>query len=148
MKVILLKDVAKLGKKGDVIEVAEGYGRNYLIPRNLASEASQGKLNELAELKKAENRKKQQQEQEAKELATTIEKTTVNIQVKVGEGGKLFGAISNKDIADNLKKQHNINIDKKKINLKSPIKSLGQYTVTLKLHPKVQSDLKVVITEG
>ncbi|MEG6617251.1 50S ribosomal protein L9 [Peptococcaceae bacterium 1198_IL3148] len=148
MKVILLKDVAKLGKKGDVLEVAEGYGRNYLIPRNLASEASQGKLNELAELKKAENRKKQQQEQEARDLASKLEKITVNIQVKVGEGGKLFGAISNKDIADTLNKEYKIKIDKKKINLKAPIKNLGQYTVTLKLHPKVQTDLKLVVSEA
>lgn len=148
MKVILLNDVAKLGKKGDVLEVAEGYGRNYLVPRKLASEASQGKLNELAEIKKAESRKKLQVEQEAKELVARLEKVTVKIQVKVGEGGKLFGAISNKDIADTLKKQHDIKVDKKKINLKSPIKNLGEYNVTLKLHPKIQTDLKVIIAEA
>ncbi|MBM7856100.1 large subunit ribosomal protein L9 [Desulfohalotomaculum tongense] len=148
MKVILNQDVPKLGKKGDVIEVAEGYGRNYLIPRNLASEASQGKLNELAQIKKAENRKKEQLLQEAKETAAKLEQIKVKLTAKVGEGGKLFGAISNKDIADSLKKEHGINIDKKKIILKSPIKSLGEYTVNVKLHPKVQAELAVSISEA
>ncbi|MTI80669.1 MAG: 50S ribosomal protein L9 [Firmicutes bacterium] len=148
MKVILQQDVSKLGKKGDVIEVAEGYGRNYLLPRNLATEASQGKLKELSQIKKAENRKKEQVLQEAKDTASQLEKLQVKLTAKVGGGGKLFGAISNKDIADNLKKQHDIKIDKKKIVLKSPIKGLGEYQVTVKLHPKVQAQLQVVISEA
>ncbi|WP_031514302.1 50S ribosomal protein L9 [Desulfofalx alkaliphila] len=148
MKVILLQDVPKLGKKGEVIDVAEGYGRNYLIPRNLATEASQGKLNELAELKKAENRKKKQIEEEAKELAEKLKEIRVELTAKVGDAGKLFGAISNKDIADHLKKEHKIKVDKKKIVLKSPIKNLGSYNVTVKLHPKVQIELQVVVSEG
>lgn len=148
MKVILLQDIPKMGKKGDVIEVAEGYGRNYLLPRKMASEASQGKLNELAELKKAENRKNKQIEEQAKELGSKLEKTVVKLSAKVGDGGRLFGAISNKDIAENLDKQHNIKLDKKKIVLKSPIKNLGEYKITVKLHPKVQVELTVVVSEA
>ncbi len=146
MKVILLQDVAKLGKKGDVIDVAEGYGRNYLLPRGLAVEASKSKLKELAEIKKADERKKKQIEQEARELAEKLDKISITIAVKTGEGGKLFGAISNKDIAEHLNKQHGIKIDKKKIVLKSPIKNLGEYQIAVKLHPKVQTELKVIVT--
>lgn len=147
MKVILLADVKKLGKKGDVLEVAEGYGRNFLIPRGLAAEASQGKLRELAEMQKIEERKKAQQAQEAQEIAQKIKEVEVKVAVKVGEGGKLFGAISNKDISEQLKKQHNIKVDRKKIELKSPIKSLGAYNINVKLHPKVQTELKVMVVE-
>ncbi|MBO8137143.1 MAG: 50S ribosomal protein L9 [Desulfotomaculum sp.] len=147
MKVILKQDVRKLGKKGDVVEVAEGYARNYLIPRNLASEASEGKLKELAQMKKAEQRRQEQILQEAKEIKAELEKIEVKLTAKVGEGGKLFGAVSSKEIAEQLKKHHNLKIDKKKIELKSPIKSLGVHHITVKLHPKVQAELKVSVAE-
>lgn len=148
MKIILLSDVKKLGKKGDVVEVAEGYGRNYLIPRSLAVEASQGKLRQLDELKEVEKQKKKKMEEEAKEIAAKLKDIEVKVPVKVGEGGKLFGAISNKDVSDQLKKQHNIKVDKKKIDLKAPIKNLGTYNVTIKLHPKAHTEIKVVVLEG
>lgn len=148
MKVILLADVKKLGKKGDVLEVAEGYGRNFLIPRGLAVEASQGKLREMAEIKKAEQQKREQLAQEAREVAEKLKDITVKVPVKVGEGGKLFGAISNKDISEQLKEQYNLEIDRKKIELKNPIKSLGTFNITVKLHPKVQTELKVMVVEG
>lgn len=148
MKVILKQDVPKLGKKGDVVEVAEGYGRNYLLPRGLAVEASKAKLGELAKKKKKESLKKEQIEQKAKELAKKIEQITIKLTAKVGESGKLFGAISNKDIADYLNEKHGIDIEKKKIILQSPIKSLGTHKVTVKLHPKVKMELSVIVSES
>ena len=148
MKVILLQDVRKLGKNGEVIEVAEGYARNYLLPRGMAVEATKGKLKELSEQKKADDRKKKQMEQQAKELAEQLNKVNVELTVKTGEGGRLFGAINNKDIADYLKEHHSINIDKKKIVLKAPIKNLGEYKVAVKLHPKVQAELTVKVTQA
>ena len=148
MKVILLQDVRKLGKNGDIIEVAEGYARNYLLPRGLAVEATKGKLKELSEQKKADDRKKKQLEQEAKDLAERLNQINVELTVKTGEGGRLFGAINNKDIADYLKEQHSVNIDKKKIVLKAPIKNLGEYKVAVKLHPKVQAELNVKVLQA
>ena len=147
MQVILQQDVPKLGKKGDLITVAEGYGRNYLLPRNLATEASRGKLNELAEMKKVADYKKKQAAQRAEELAEILKQTEVKLTAKVGAGGKLFGAISNKDIVDHLKKQYNIDVDKKKVILKTPIKILGEYRIKLKLHPKVPAELTVLVVQ-
>ncbi|MCL0032846.1 50S ribosomal protein L9 [Peptococcaceae bacterium] len=148
MKVILKKDVPKLGKKGDVVEVAEGYGRNYLIPKGLATYASETKLNELAKIKEKKALKKEQIEKEARELAKKIEQITVNIAAKVGENGRLFGAISNKNISDYLKNKHGIDVEKKKIVLEFPIKNLGTYKITVKLHPKVKAELNVIVSES
>lgn len=147
MKIILLSDVKKLGNKGDVVDVAQGYGRNYLIPRGLAAEATKGKLRELAQMQAAEARNREEEAQKAKEIAALIKDATVTVAVKVGEGGKLFGAISNKDIAEQLMKQYNVEIDRKKIELKAPIKSVGDHKIPVRLHPEVHTELKVMVVE-
>ena len=113
MRVILLKDVPGQGKRGDIINVAEGYARNYLIPRGLASEASEGKLKELAERRKASALKEEKLRKEAVELAARLENLTVVIRTKAGEGGRLFGSVNNKDVADALADQHKITLDQK-----------------------------------
>ena len=145
MKVILTQDVAKMGKKGDVFEVAEGYARNYLLPRGLASEASKGKMNDLERQKNIEAEKKMKIKQKSEQLAEKISNMTVKIFAKVGENGKLFGAVGNNDIAKALADQYKVDIDKKKIVMKDTIKTLGHYNVTLKLHPSVQAEIKVEV---
>ncbi|TEB17820.1 50S ribosomal protein L9 [Pelotomaculum sp. FP] len=145
MKVILLKDVPGQGKRGDVINVAEGYARNYLLPRNLASEASQGKMKELAERQQANALKGEKIRREAEELAARLGKITVVVQTKAGEGGKLFGSVNNKDVCDAMVLQHRIRLDKKKVILKEPIKQLGEYSVVAKLHPDVHAEIKVKV---
>lgn len=145
MKVILLKDVPGQGKRGDIINVAEGYARNYLLPRNLASEASQGKMKELAERQQANALKGEKIKREAEELAAKLEKVTVVVQTKAGEGGKLFGSVNNKDVCDAMALQHRIQLDKKKVVLKEPIKQLGDYAAVAKLHPDVHAEIKVKV---
>ncbi len=145
MKVVLLDDVKGQGKKGEVVDVAEGYARNYLFPKKLAVEATPGKLKEISQQKAAFDRQKQKELEDAKVLSEKMKGMRVNIEAKVGEGGKLFGAIGNKDISDCLSKQHNLKIDKKKIILKEPIKNLGEHQVTVKLHPEVKNAITVVV---
>ena len=137
MKVILLGDVKTLGKKGDVVEVAEGYGRNYLLPRNLASEANKGALAAHADQKKAQERRDAQTLADAKELASKLEQTQLAVRVKAGGNGKLFGAITNADVADAITETLSVPIDKHKIEIKSQIKALGSYPVEIKLHKNV-----------
>lgn len=144
MQVVLLQDIPKIGKKGDIVNVAEGYARNFLFPRNLASTASEGKLKEISTQKQTQAAKKNKLEQEAKELAAKISSLTVQLKAKVGDG-RLFGAISSKDIADGMKAQHGYDIDKKKIVLKDPIKSLGTYKVVIKIHPVAQAQIDVEV---
>lgn len=145
MKVILLQDVLKIGKKGDVLNAAEGYARNYLIPRGLASEATPGKMKELAQVKAVQDRKQQHIEAEARALAQKLSDVKVTVKTKTGEGGRLFGAVSSKDITDALLEQHNITVDKKKLALKEPIKVLGDYPVTVKVHPGIQAEITVTV---
>lgn len=146
MKVILLKDVPGQGKKGDLINVAEGYARNYLLPRGLAGEASIGKMKQLEVQKQAAAAREKKLAQEAKDLADRLNSLTVVIKTKTGEAGRLFGSINNKDIADALGLQHKLEIDKKKLVVKEPIKHLGEYTATAKLHPSVSAEIKVLVT--
>ncbi len=145
MKVVLLQDVKGQGKKGDIINVAEGYARNFLLPRKLAVEASEAKLKEISQQKAAQERKKIREEEEARAAAARLEGVRVRVPTRVGEGGKLFGAVSSKDIAESLAQQHRIDLDKKKIVLKEPIKTLGDHPVTVKLHPSVQATVTVVV---
>ncbi len=145
MKVILQQEVKKMGKKGDVIEVSEGYARNYLLPRKLAVPATNANMNAVKLQKAAEERKQQRILEEAQVLGAQMAKIEVSIAVKTGEGGRLFGSVTGKDIADALKAKHNIDIDKRKIELKDTIKSLGTYPVTIKLHPEVSTQIKVHI---
>jgi large subunit ribosomal protein L9 len=146
MRVVLLQDVPGQGKKGDVVNVAEGYARNYLLPRSLAALASEGKIKELSVQKEAAAKKNRKIEEVARELAGKLENIRVTIRTKTGEGGRLFGSVNNKDIADAIAAQHKITVDKKKLVVKEPIKKLGAYTVTIKLHPSVQAEIQVEVT--
>ncbi len=145
MKVILLQDVKGQGKKDQVVNVSDGYARNFLIPRGLAVEATTSKIKEVARHKELEDKRKQEEAAAAREQASKMKDILVTVMGKAGEGGKLFGAIGNKDIVDALEEQHGIVIDKRKVILKDPIKSLGEYTVTVKLHPVVQVHLQVAV---
>jgi large subunit ribosomal protein L9 len=137
MKVILTGDVKALGKKGDVVEVAEGYARNFLLPRNLASEANKGALAVHADQKRANEKKEANALADAKDLATKIETSALAVKVKAGGNGKLFGAITNADVAAAIESTLAIEVDKHKIEIKSQIKALGSYPVEVKLHKNV-----------
>jgi len=147
MKVIFLQDVKTQGKKGEIKEVSEGYALNFLIPRGLAKPASQGNVKTLENQKQAELRRKEQEKIEAQQLGKTLEQLTVVLKSKAGEGGRLFGSITNKQIAEELEKMK-IKIDKRKIALDEPIRTLGTTQVPVKLHPDVTATLKVQVTEG
>lgn len=137
MKVILLGDVKALGKKGEVVEVAEGYARNFLLPRNLASEANKGALAVHADQKRAHEKKEANALADAKDLATKIEASALSVKVKAGGNGKLFGAITNADVADAIHNVLAVSVDKHKIEIKSQIKALGSFPVEVKLHKNV-----------
>lgn len=148
MKVILLEDVKALGKKGEIVNVSDGYARNCILPKKLGLEATSKNLNDL-KLKKANDAKvAQEQLEEAQALGKKIEAGKVELAIKVGEGGRAFGSVSSKEIAVAVKDQMGYDIDKKKIQLKDAIKTLGTHTVPVKLHPKVTADLKVIVTEA
>ncbi len=148
MKVILTQDVKKLGKSGEIIDVNDGYARNYIIPQKLGIEANSKNLNDLKLKKKNEEKIARQQLEEAKELAEKIGQNTVTVKMKAGEGGKAFGSVSSKEIAEAAKAQCNIEIDKKKIQLAEAIKSFGMYEVDIKLYPQVTATLKVKVEEA
>lgn len=147
MKVVLLENVKDLGKKEDVVNVSDGYARNYLFPRKLAVEATEGKLREIEDKKKAEKNRKEKELQAAHKLAAKLGKLQVTIKSKAGENGKLFGSITGKDIADAIKAQHNIELDKKKIVLHDAIKALGTYQVEVKVYPEVSAKVSVNLIE-
>lgn len=143
MKVILLQDVKSLGKKGDMLDINDGYARNFVLPKKLGVEATDANRNTLKLQKANEEKKAKELLDAAKELAETIEKLSVTIKIKVGEGGRTFGAVTGKEIAQALKDTHNIDIDKKKIGLKDSIKSEGSFEAPIKLHPQVTATLRV-----
>lgn len=143
MKMILLQDVKNLGKKGAVVDVADGYARNFLLPRKLAEAATDGHLR-LIDKEKADQAARAQREQEkAQQLAEQLAEKAVPVKVKVGEGGRLFGSVTAADVATALSKQAGTAIDKRKVQLNDPIKKLGTYTVSVKLHPKVSAKIQV-----
>lgn len=147
MKVILKQDVKGLGKAEDLVNVSDGYARNFLFPRGLAAEANASNINIMKTRKEAEKRKRDHELAQAKELAERLKSTTVVIKTKSGENGKLFGSITSKDISDKLKKDFKIDIDKKKIVLPEPIKSTGSFEIEVKLYPEVSGKLTVKIEE-
>ena len=144
MKVILLKDVKGQGKKNDVIEVSDGYGRNFLIKNGLATVATSTQVNSINIFKAAEEKRKAAEKAEAIKLAKELETKTVIVEIKTGETGKLFGALNTQAISDALKKQ-GVELDKKKIVLSDPIKSVGEYTITVKPYAEVSAKLKVIV---
>ncbi|MDR7869788.1 MAG: 50S ribosomal protein L9 [Tissierellaceae bacterium] len=146
MKVILLEDVKGLGKKGDLINSKTGYARNFLFPKELAVEATPANLKKWEEEMKDKEAKLKKEKEEALKLKETIEKITVELKGKGGEGGRLFGSITSKDIAERLKKQHKLDIDKKKIELKENIKSAGETNVDIRVYPEITASLKVNVT--
>lgn len=147
MKVILLEDVKKVGKKGECVEVSDGFARNCIINKKLGVEATKEAMNNL-KLKKANDDKiAKQQLEEAKELAEVMKTKTVHLKIKTGEGGRSFGAISTKEIAQALLEEHKIEVDKKKIVMDIPIKALGSFDVKVKIHPQVTAELKIHVDE-
>lgn len=148
MKVILLEDVKALGKKGEVVNVSDGYARNMLLPKKLGMEATAKNMNDL-KLKKGHDDKVAEEKLEAsRSFAKELESKEVHVSIKVGEGGKTFGSVSTKEIAEAAKSQLGYDIDKKKMQLPNPIKELGTTQVAIKLHPKVTASLKVVVGEA
>lgn len=148
MKVILLEDVKALGKKGEIVNVSDGYARNALFPKKLGVEANNKNLNDLKLQKQHEAKVAQEQYEAAVALGKVVEEQKVIVKVKCGEGGRVFGAVSTKEIAEATKKQTNLDLDKKKMQLSDPIKALGTYEVPVKLHPKVTATLSVQVVEG
>lgn len=147
MKVILLEDVKSLGKKGDMVEVNNGYARNYILPKKLGVEATGKNINDLKLQKAHQDKVAAEQLAAAQALAAEIADKSVEVKMKVGEGGKTFGAISTKEIAAAAKEQLGMELDKKKISVEEPIKSLGVHNVKIKLHQKVTATLKVKVSE-
>lgn len=148
MKVILTEDVKGQGKKGQMVNVSDGYARNFLLAKGLAVEATATNVNVMKTRQAAEAARKAKELAEAKELAAQLSKVTLTIRVKAGENGKLFGAVSNKDVADELKKQYKFDVDKKKLVLREMIKSLGTYEVQAKLYNEVSAKFNVVVAEA
>ncbi|MCL2674888.1 MAG: 50S ribosomal protein L9 [Defluviitaleaceae bacterium] len=147
MKVILLEDIKGVGKAGDLINSSDGHARNYLLPRKLAVEATKANLHEYEMKKKSEEHKRQLELEAARELAKNIEEQTIEIKVKMGENGRLFGSVTNKEVADALRAQCGLDVDKKKVTLTDPIKTSGEKTAEVKLHAKVTAKLKINIIE-
>lgn len=147
MKVILKQDVKGLGKKEDMVNVSDGYARNFLFPRGLAAEANASNINIMNTKKEAEKTRRDRELAQAKALAEKLGTIEVVIRTKSGGSGKLFGSITSKDISDKLKSSHNIDIDKKKIVLPEPIKNLGTTEVEVKLYPEVSAKLTVKIEQ-
>ena len=166
MKVILLQDVKNLGKKGDIVETAEGYGRNYLLPRKMAKEANAANLNEAKQNKATEAHRAAQRKDEAVMLAAQLKKVHVIVKVRVGDNGKMFGrlkkvhvivkvrvgdngkmfgSVTSKDVAEALIEQTKMDIDRRKVELKSAVKGVGEYTAVAKLHPEISAEFAVTV---
>ena len=148
MKIILLQDEKKLGKKGDIIEASEGYARNYILPKKIGVEANAKNMNDLKLQKANDEKVAKEQLEAAKAMAAELETKQVVVKIKAGEGGRTFGSVSTKEIATAFKEQHGVDIDKKKIVLPESIKSFGSYEVSVKLHPQVTGKLTVKVTEA
>lgn len=147
MKVIFLKDIKGQAKKGEVKEVSEGYATNFLFKQGLAAPASDGNIKNLAMQKASEQKKKDKEKQDAQELGEKLKAVTLTIKHKTGEGGRLFGSITTKQIAEELQKQKGIVIDKRKMQMEDPIKMIGTFTVPVKLHTEVSTTLQVQVVE-
>lgn len=148
MKVILLEDVKSLGKKGDIVNVSDGYARNFVLPKHVGVEATEKNKNDLKLQKQHEDKLAAERLAEAKALAQKLEGLKIEVTMKAGENGKVFGSVASKEIAEQAKKQHGLELDKKKIVLAEPIKSFGMHEVGIKLHPEVTGKLYVLVKEA
>lgn len=148
MKVILLADVKGVGKKGQEINASDGYARNFLIPKKLGIEANASNLNDIKLKKQADDQKRAEELEAAKKTKELLESKEVKVSVKTGENGKLFGSVTNKEIAQAIEEASNVKIDKKKVVLDEQIKMVGSRTVPVKLHPQVTAEVKVTIAEA
>ncbi len=148
MEIILLEDVKSLGKKGDIVKVSDGYASNFILPKKLGVEATKANLANLNNQKKRDAREAKELLESMQAYAKEVEKATVRVTMKAGEGGKVFGSVSSKEIATEAKKQFGLDIDKKKIQLAEPIRTFGTTEVPVKLHPQVTATLKVSVTEA
>lgn len=146
MKVILTQEVKNLGKRGTVVQVAEGYARNFLFPRGMAIEATKTNMTQLAHESAVEQAKKDKELERAKGIAQKLQEGTLNVAAKSGEGGRLFGSVTNKEIAEEITRQFGVDVDKRKVELSEPIKNLGTYEAVLKLHPQAQVKIKVQVS--
>ncbi|SEF51748.1 50S ribosomal protein L9 [Lachnospira multipara] len=147
MEVILLEEVKTLGKKGQIVKINDGYARNFVLPKKLGIEATAQNLNDLKLANKRAEKEAAEELAAAKELAKKVEESTVTVSMKTGEGGKTFGTISTKEVAEAAKKQLGLEIDKKKMKLDEPIKTLGSHIITVKLHKEVSAKLTVKVVE-
>jgi len=147
MKVILVENIDKLGKMGDVVKVARGYARNYLIPKNIALIATEGNMAKVNEKLKVEERKNKKRFKEAADLMAKINGIKLSFDVRAGEGGKLYGSITNKDIADKILTDHEIEVDRRKILLDEPIKTVGTHEVSIVYHSEARATVTVEIRE-
>ena len=147
MKVILLQDVKALGKKGEIVNVNDGYARNFILPKKLGIEANGKNMNDLKLQKSNQEKIARENLEAAKKLSEELAKGQIVLSIKVGDGGKTFGSVSSKEIAVAVKEQMNLYIDKKKIQIKEVIKTLGEHQVPIKLHPEVTAQLKVIVKE-
>lgn len=147
MKVILLKDVKDQGKAGQLVEVSDGYARNYLLPRKLATEANKDNLNAMKQQEAARIKQQAKEKAEAEETAKGLESIVVRVQAKAGAGGRLFGAVTTKEIAEALAQQHGVHIEKNKLIQAEPIKAFGSYELTCKLGHEVTGTVHVTVTE-
>ncbi len=148
MKVILLQDVKSLGKKGEIVNVSDGYAKNMILPKKLGVEATSKNLNDLKLQNQHADKVAKEQLEAAQQMAEDIKDKIVEVKIKAGEGGRTFGSVSTKEIAVAIKQQWQMDIDKKKMLLNDPIKSLGTFEVPVKLHPKVTGTLRVKVTEA
>ena len=148
MKVILLEDVKSVGKKGELVNASDGYAKNFLFPKKLAVEATKSNLNDFELKQKAEAKRKKEELEQAKNMAKELENKTVTVKVKTGENGKLFGSVTNKEVAEEIVKQTGMEIDKKKVSIGDPIKMVGERTAVIKLHPKVSAEITIKIVEA
>lgn len=148
MEIILLQDVKSLGKKGDIVKVSDGYARNFILPKKLGVEKTAKTLNNLKQQKAAEEKQRQEVLAEAQALGEQIKQKSITLKIKAGEGGRTFGSVSTKEITAALKEQLKLDIDKKKLVLAEPIRSLGTTIVPVKLHPEVTVELTVKVVEA
>lgn len=145
MDIILLQDVKSLGKKGEIVKVSDGYARNFILPKKLGLEANAKNLNDLKLQKAAQAKLEKEQLEVAQALGKQIEGSSVTLRIKTGENGRVFGSISVKEIAEAMKEQLNLDVDKKKISIANPIRNEGTFSATIKLHPQVSSELTVKV---